>query len=274
MSEKTADVAAAAKDIDREPQTKGPKPTKELATDRIKTPKQIDILRVYGTLGVEGKPVTNNDVAKVIELTGSTVGLCNAFFVANDFLTRIDGGFAPAPELVQFARAYQWSPETAAMKLAPLVERSWFARRLFPKLQFRDLPEEEALADLADEAQAAPRYKPQLGTLLDYMALTGICARENGSLRLVKPVEQQNGKMDLEHERIPPSTQLPALTQQTLSVSPKSHQPERGGIHFEFSVHVSQSELEAWQPERVAEFFKGVAAVISAKGKSGQEVRA
>ena len=42
---------------------------------------------------------------------------------------------------------------------------------------------------------------------------------------------------------------------------------------MQFTVHVSMAELATWHPERIAAFFKGVADVLAAKGKSGEEIQ-
>lgn len=251
------------------------RPARELATDRIKCEKQFEIIRAYvSASGPEGKqPVTNQQVADIVQMTASTVSMGNAFWTGIGFLQKADGGYLPALEVLQYALAHEWNPETAAHKLAPLLQKTWFVEKLIPKLRHRDLREDEALADLADAAQAGPQYKNQLRMLIDYAVTAGLFARENGMIKLVRrdptadsgtPALKPSAAEVQKTEERPPAQQPLAPV--------KSHTPDQGGIGMQFTIHVTAAELASWQPERIAAFFKGIADVFAAKGKSGEEV--
>src|SRR5262245_54949549 len=105
-------------------------PSRSLPTDRIKIDKQFLIFRAYAACHeTSGKPVTNSEVGGVVGLTSSTVSLANAFSVSVGFLDRpTDGGYVPSGPVMSFARAFKWTPDAAAHKLAPLVRQAWFAQ--------------------------------------------------------------------------------------------------------------------------------------------------
>src|SRR5207249_1707754 len=101
---------------------------------------------------------TPKDVAGIVKMVPTTLYLVNPFFVDIGLLQRAEGGFLPAPEVVNYQLAFQWSPESASQKLAPLIEKTWFAQKLMPKLRFRVTEEKEAVTDLAMAASAGTKY--------------------------------------------------------------------------------------------------------------------
>src|SRR5579883_1947387 len=141
---------------------------KTLPTDRINFGKQLDIIRAYAALGANGKPVTNADVGEMMKMQPSTVSLTNAFLSSIGLIIKAEGGYVPAPEVISFLRANEWTPETAAHELSPKIQQSWFAEILLPKVAFSPISEDAALAKLSDAAQAGPIYRSQLRILLDY----------------------------------------------------------------------------------------------------------
>lgn len=154
-------------------------PAEQLPTDRIAFEKQMRLLQAYATVSNGGqKPVTNEDVAGVVEINASTVSLANAFFVKMGLLTRSGRAFLPSREVIEFANAMQWEPEEAAKKLAPLLERSWFFEAVRPKLSMRQLSEDEAIGDLGQKAMVGPDYRTQLRMLLAYLVVSGLIRRD------------------------------------------------------------------------------------------------
>lgn len=238
---------------------------KSLPTDRIRLPKHFDILRACATAsGPEGRAVTNTEIGQIVQLNANTVSIGNSFWTDAGFLLRADGGLVPSPEVSQFARAYEWNPETAPVKLAPLIERSWFCQRLAPKLRFREMREDEAIADLADEAGASTHHRGQIELLLDYMAFAGVIARENGMIKWFVPSSPAN----------PPSavvtpSQPAAVKEQSLVIQKEPVVAAPGGVSFDVSIRVGTEEIASWSPERIAAFFSGLAQVLAAKGKAG-----
>src|SRR5260370_14916956 len=103
------------------------RPNKILPSDRIAFLKQLDILRAWAAAsGPSGKVVSNNEVAGIVKMQPSTVSMGNAFFGSIGLLLKADGGYIPAPEVMSFLRAYEWSPETAFTKLVPIISKTWF----------------------------------------------------------------------------------------------------------------------------------------------------
>ena len=165
------------------------RPIEALPTPRISFANQLGLLRAYvAASGPGGDPVTNDDVAGIVNMSAGTVTLANAFFADVGFLRRVDGGggYIPANEVVAFARTYHWDPDRAPRELAPLVAGAWFAQVLVPRLKYQGLPEDRAVSALGQHANAGPQYRTQLRTLLDYLEITGVVGRD-GELLVAIP---------------------------------------------------------------------------------------
>jgi hypothetical protein len=160
------------------------RPLRQLPTDRVSFSKQLDLLRVFAIQGASGKAVPNEQAAATFSMAPATTGLCNPFFVDVQLLQKAEGGLIPSTDVLAYERAYNWDSESAALKLQPTMERTWFAQTLIPRLKFRPLEEREALAVLAEESGASKEYLPQLKTLLLYLEAAGLITRDNG---IVKP---------------------------------------------------------------------------------------
>jgi len=258
------------------------RPTRVLPTDRISIAKQFDLLRIYAsTSGPTKKPVTLAEVESIINMKASTISLASPFFTDTGLLQKMDKGFIPSDAVLNFQRAYQWNPETATQKLAPVIAGSWFAEALLPKLSYRTISEDEAINDLAEACAADPDYKPQLSLLLDYMAAAGVISREGGQVKATSgPVatervmlmpkantEPGSGEMPIPM----PTTITPATGTMTLSGKPAfvtatTIQPAEGTVQFHVSVRVDMAEFAGWEASRITAFFSGIAQVLAAKG--------
>jgi hypothetical protein len=164
---------------------KSEKVTEILPTDRLSLTKQLEILRAYGALAeTNGGVVTNAAVAKIVDKAETTVSLSNAFFNDVGLIQRTGAGYAPSSEVIAFCHAHEWDQEKAAHKLAPLLNRTWFAQALIPKLKFRALKYEEAVQALAEACFADKGYLLQLKMLVEYLVVTGIVVNDEGEIRL------------------------------------------------------------------------------------------
>ncbi|HEX4188964.1 MAG TPA: hypothetical protein VHY83_13800 [Solirubrobacteraceae bacterium] len=155
-----------------------------LPTPRISFPKQLDLLRAYAAAsGAAIKPVALNDVAPIVGMTSSTISLASPFFNSVGLVTRTGGGFVPADAVLSFAQMHQWDADKAGRELKGLLRGSWFAEALMPRLEFGPLPEEEALAHIAKAADATPKARAQLQTVLEYMQVAGLIERDGELVR-------------------------------------------------------------------------------------------
>ena len=253
----------------------GPKtrPTKPLPTDRIAFAKQLQILRAYASAsGPSGKAVTNKTVGDIVGMNSSTVSLANSFFVSMGFLLKTDAGYMPSQEVMSFNLAYDWNKDTAAQKLAPLIEKSWFVETLMPRLRFRQLDENEALSTLADAATAGQDYKGQLLLLLSYMEASGLVVLEGGTVRLTKASTSPtlstsvSDKISVQEHKavsiLPPQDKETQMPLPTLVSS---------GVAFNINVKVDMTELSTWPADRISAFFSGIAQVLAAKGTTDKK---
>jgi hypothetical protein len=255
------------------------RPTKILPTERIQFPKQLDILRAYAAAsGPTGKAVTLKAVTDLVKMVESTVSLSNSFFTDTLLITRTGDGILPSQDVVNYLRAYEWNPETAAQKLAPTLRNTWFGQRLVTKLTFQPMSETEAIQDLAQEAAAGKEYEKQIVTLLDYLEAAAVIARDdNGTVRLGS-LAKDGGRLD-GATRASAATPSPQETRETAPTARAgagistsfSAAPTQGVVQFHVSVKVDMNEFKGWNPDRIAAFFGGIAQVLAAKGQIEQE---
>ncbi len=245
---------------------KGDRPTKALPTERITFDKQLNLLRAYAAVSGPGAArALIRDVAKVVRMAPTTVSLANAFFTDIGLLLKADGGFVPSPEIISFNRAYEWNPDSAGHKLAPVIRRAWFSQFLMPRLRYGTITESVAVRDLADAASAGPSYEAQLRILIDYMAVAGVIARDGELIRLgpQAPGAEQATELaapqgDEEHE-----SQKAKSFNRFFAIT--TAKPAEGVVQFHVSVKVDMAEFAGWPAERISAFFNGIAQVLAAK---------
>ena len=195
----------------------------------------------------------------------STISLANPFFGSIGLLQRGEGGYTPSAEVVAFNRQYEWNKETAANKLAPAIQESWFAKALMPRLSFGQLESEAALEVLVDECSAAPEYKTQLKLLLDYMEAAGLIQKEGNQIRRARAAPS-NPDAPEEHSAMKPEP-VRDHPQGRTAVSTTFSQPTQGIVNFHVDVKVDMAEFSDWPADRISAFFAGIAQVLAAKAK-------
>ncbi len=247
------------------------RPAKTLPTERIQFPKQLDVLRAYAAAsGPTGKAVTLKAVADLVKMVESTVSLSNGFFTDTGLITRTAEGVLPSQDVVNYLRAYEWNPETAAQKLAPTLRSTWFGQRLVTKLSFQPMNEGEAIQDLAQEAAAGKEYEKQIITLLDYAEAAGIIVRENETIRLGPTAKDGAGVATASSQESRETVGVGVPRTAAVSTS-FTAAPTQGVVQFHVSVKVDMNEFKSWAPDRIAAFFAGIAQVLAAKGQIEQE---
>jgi hypothetical protein len=240
------------------------KPKKYLPTNRVNFSNQLDILRAYAVASQNGsKAVANSDIAGMVKLNSDTVSLCNSFFVDSGFLLKGEGGYIPSGEVQAYARTYQFDPERASQKLAPLLERTWFGQAILPKVDFRSLDEAEALTILADAAAADISYKAQLRMILEYLTAADVVQREGNMIKRIprsssafSPYGDAIVSAHLNVQKpIEQSPEIPVYVQQPANA-----------LSFSVDIKIDMAELSGWSADRINALFGGLAQVIAAKG--------
>lgn len=244
------------------------KPTQILPTPRIAFEKQLDILRAYAALsGMDRRSVKPSDVASLVGMNEQTVSLSHAFFLAIGCLERDEGGFIPSDGPLQYLQAYEWDSESAAYKLGPILRQAWFAQALIPQLQYGPMNETKAMRTLGEAAAAGPEYKNQIKFLLQYLEMTGIIERENGTIRLTKPTQEvipanhTEDKPDEDEEKTAQDNSSDHITpvQQVVIQEPENL------IRFQVAINLDMREIAKMSPDRIAAFFNGIAETMKAK---------
>jgi hypothetical protein len=231
------------------------KPSKPLPTVRISLPKQIEILRAFGAAcGPIPRPVTNAEVGKIVDLKPETIALGSPFFVAIDLLTKVEGGYVPSEEVLNYARSFEWVPEEAFDRLEPKFRKTWFAEAILPRLRFAPVSEDQAKAILGEAASLSASSGGQLEMLLGFMVEARLIEQENGTYRIAKP-------------RL--SEELPAKDDDDDDDERLEEKPPilgGSGIRMAISFDVDMEEMSKWTPDRISAFMSGLAQVLSAKG--------
>lgn len=236
-------------------------PSEPLPTTRIAFQKQQRCLLAYGYESNNGSdPVKIEQVAKAVEMNPSTVSLANPFFEKVGLISKAGRAFMPSAAVLEFARAYKWSPDRAAEKLQPVLATAWFTRALQPKLQMREMTVAEAVEELADRSGATPDYKSNLSMILEYMEWVGLIQREADRISWV----WRDSQAATEEQRMP-SPQEPAPPREEPPPRDDRSPGSPGTISFNVNVSVDMAELSGWSAERITAFFAGVAQVLAAQ---------
>jgi hypothetical protein len=169
-------------------------------------------------------------------------------------------------EVLAFFRAYEWNKETAANKLAPLLQASWFAQALIPKLSFRPLGEEEAVSILGETVVAAPEYKKSLRMILEFMDAAGIIQRDGNQIILRSGASSASDQPKTVQQEQKPMEQNEA-TPRSPKVATSFSQMAEGAMRFNISFSVDMVEMASWKADRIAAFFSGIAQVLAAKAE-------
>lgn len=161
------------------------KPTQVLPSDRVSCDKQLEALRAFcAAYDAKAEPVTNDEAGKIINMSGQTIVVTNAFFVDLGLLVRTDGKFSPGAAALDYQRAYVWDANTAGVKLDQAVRETWFSKALVPRLQMRPHTKGEAIAVLAEACKASPEYQSRLAVLLDFANAAGVVSLAGDEVRI------------------------------------------------------------------------------------------
>ena len=248
------------------------RPTRVIPTDRINFAKQMELLRAYAAASTpDHRPVGLKDAAEVAGIHASNVSAANSFFLDCGLMTRPEGGggLVPSEEVFAYAHANEWDPATAAQKLRPIVERTWFATALMPKLAFKAMEATAVVTVLGEAAAAGPDVKKQLGMLVDYLAAAGLVSVDGGVVKAIREREDAEagrrlGKHEDAQRPAPKKDEEPPRRRE----APVAPAPMHGsGIHLNIEIAIEARDLATWTPERVSAFFKGLADVMAAKSR-------
>ena len=264
--------------------TRPSKPTRPLPTDRIRPQKQFDLCRAWvAAARTPGQSASNEDVAAISDMVGTTISLANSFFVDIGFLSKgNDGNLIPSEAVFDYARQHDWDPKKAPYKLAPPLIVSWAGEALIPRIKYSPITETEGITLLADavSAEKGP-YDRKFKVLLEFLETTGIVLREDGLLK-PGPALDQSVTVSKEQE----DSQKAQKAQKEPMVEPKQAGPvvdeasrkglqsaikptQEGAVQYHFSIRVSMEEMSSWSEERIKAFFNGLAQVLSAS-RSGE----
>jgi hypothetical protein len=272
MAETTPAPVPASQDAENPgiPQPRRTRPNKPIPTERIKLERQFDLLRAFaGCYVASMKPVTNKDVAEVVQMSETTTSLANGWFTETGLLTKAaSGGWIPADEVLSYHRAYEWDKDSAARELQPVLSKTWFWEVLQPKLGFRPMEEKDAINALGSTSAASADFRINLKLIIDYLVTAQMVERDGAQIRLLR-----NGAAgQLPEKRDQGSAPHERGAQATSAITTGFVQRPGGGVQFSINIDVSMTEFAGWTPDRISAFFNGMAKVLAAKSGIEQEV--
>lgn len=208
-----------------DPKNSERKPTKKLPYRKFSSANQFKLLQAIGTLSnTELKPLMVKDIAEVAEAHPNTVSACNPFFIDIGLLTKTGHQFSPDISVVHYADRLKWEDPDAGRKFAGLMDVTWFATCLRPRMQMKALTNKEAVAFLSDASGASPKYKAQLLMLIDFLELAGLVERNGEMLSWSKagamdaPSEQKNQVEDEPKDKNKPEDSAELSGYRTLTI--------------------------------------------------------
>lgn len=254
---------------DKKPRVPKVAPAKVLPPRRPPLQKQFHILRSYVVASDGGKhPVSNPELAQVALMHTNNVSLANTFFADVGLIRREGGGYIPTAPVVEYHHQYDWEPDEAARKLAPLFADAWFGEIVLRSLALGPRPMKDVIRALGEAARATGDWRDSLEMLLGYLQTVGLVVVEGDTVRAApKPEAVEAGDSAAETCKVSPekvaaqSRSAPAPARRTQG----SEDASANGIRFTINFDVSMQEMAGWTPDRIAAFFAGVAQVISAK---------
>ena len=154
-------------------------------------PKQFDVIRAFAISSeAESRAVTSEEAGKIIGMAATTVNVALAFLSDSNILIRTEAGkYVPSEAAKAFQKAYEWKPETAGLKLAPLMEETWYGKCLLPKLKMRAWTKDEAIFTLADASNAAIEYRPNVAMILQFLTIAGLVRFDGETVHLMAKID-------------------------------------------------------------------------------------
>jgi hypothetical protein len=267
------DTAEATEPIEEGTQGKGrPRTSHPLPSDRIAYQKQLEILRAFAVAAADnGGSASNENVGKLVKMSHTTVALATPFFVDSGFLTRADRGrFRPSEAVVEYSRAYQWTPDRAGHHLANVVSRSWFGQVILPRVSVSARDHDEIMAAVSAAADATTEHRQQLATVIEFAVLSGVVERQGSKFRAGR-VEGATLPDQRGADAVAPSPQQEVGTTTPGMNTGFVKDPTEGYVEFHVNVKVRTAEFATWRPERISAFFGGIAQVLAAKGRMEED---
>lgn len=236
---------------------------------------QLKVLRGWAIAGRENPTPSNDDVADVCGISGTTISGNNAFLVEAGLLVKEGGGYRPSSATLEYGRAVEWRASEPEQKLAPALTQSWFWQALAPRLRFESMSRDDAMRRLAEQANAGTEHRNQLSTILDWLEAAGLLREDGEQISLVQFDSREEAVERVPSEDGAPVGTAPRTEQRPLAPDTRATGAVlgAGAISLTVNVEVGMSELLGWEPARIAAFFEGVAKVVSAQRGTTDESR-
>ncbi|HUI89169.1 MAG TPA: hypothetical protein VLX61_10660 [Anaerolineales bacterium] len=235
-------------------------PTQVIPTNRVSYDKQREVLKAFAVIGNGGKVVTIKSVSEAVTLTVSAVRSTTDFFASIGLLKEVSGGFVIAKEVNDYYIADQAGESNAYYRIRPLLEKTWFANALMPKLQLKDISELDAVTALSISSSADKEYRGRIKMLLRLMEDAGMIVTNGNNISRGQSIPLPTSEID-----------EPQIVFTTAKDKMPLSKSVVGGVQLNFSIHVDSDDFSKWSPDRISAFFGGLAQVLAAKAALDQE---
>lgn len=255
--------------------------SRSLPTDRIKFSTQIDILNAFAKARAN---VSSEDLARFTSVSAATAGLNNNFFLESGLIERVKKGrYDPAPIVLDFARAYGFASDDAqradaAHRLAPTLRGTWYYATVADRLDMGPATRDDLVRQLAHAAGAETHHKPQLESILDWLAFAGLLEFDGDVASLVGSAQSEEPV----HGRAIPLSPTLAVDADVArphehAGSPASRQGAAGEpvvqtphaspavLAFSLDLSLTADDLALLTPEQIRAIYEAVGLVASIK---------
>jgi len=248
--------------------------SESLPTNKVAYEKQKVAIKGFAKAGTGGKVATNKAVSEMLGIHDTAVRPAADFFASIGLLKEASGGYTIAKELNEYYIAEDLGEANAFYRLAPVFEKTWFAKSVLPKIQLRSISEQEAITAVGiTSSYTGKEYIGRLKMLLLYMRDVGLIEIDGGRISL-KSQSNKPEEDEMEHPKVLTVTESNvAKSQPIITQTPRNSYDNFTGIQLDFSIKVESSEISKWSPERITAFFSGLAQVMAAKATLDQQVK-
>lgn len=241
------------------PKLRSGPPKKILPTNKLALKRQLEILQASVNLfETTRKPFRFEEIGSLLNMPLTTVQQVRTFFRASG-LWQKEGraGFIPSRPAIEYYHAHQSSPDDAAKKLNPLLNRAWFAEVLRSVLVSGQAQIEKVVNLLLHEAELSADQQGQAKNLLYLMAQTGILEIDGSLIRKGALFPQEKTKPSSGEAKT--SKSPPVNSDKGLRVENKTG--ENNAV--EIRISIAPAVLAGWDAEKLQAFFGGIANLLS-----------
>ncbi len=249
--------------------------SRALPTDRMKFELQTAALCALAVESEYGKTAVGSDLlARRLKLSPTTAGLNSPFFVEMGLATREGKGkYKPVAQVNDFARKYSFDQKAAGLLLGPILRESWAYKEIVKQTELEPRVTRSRMVEaLADAADGTAAHRPQLMTLLEWLAYGGVVKLAGEVITVTAPAAGASGTGGGDQKSPEPQDQQAAAAGEGTTtkhpLSPVQGEPLLG---FNFSFALTAEALKQLDSDQIKALFAAVGELVALKAKLGAD---